>query len=467
MLIAFIVENVEALVLTLGMGAFVWVLFVRMKDRRRIGEVSEERRKEGEGSLADSVISPAYDVITFFLFTILISSFLLFGIYKSYIAQDEVIVVTSLEEVEAGRIGEETEIIRLSDKINFDIFGEVFYLLQENFPGFSELTPEEMGEGVIRGLVSSVGDPHTVFIDSERSSVFMDDVSGEFEGIGIEIGMRDGNLQVISPIKGTPADRAGLRAGDVIVGIDDESAQGITLEEAVVQIRGPKGEPVVLDIVRNGERKEVKIIRDTIKIESVKLEFIDSNIAHIRLIHFNEKIRGDFRQVAREVINSDAEKIILDLRGNPGGVLSASVDIAGYFIEQGEVAVIETDLKNRENDNQLRTSRVPSLIDYDVVLLIDGGSASASEIVAGAVRDQRGAKVVGENSFGKGSIQQIFNVKDGSLMKITVRYFVTPEGSIIDEEGIKPDFEVEKDRDLYEREGVDNQLQKAIEVLSL
>ncbi len=455
----YVIQNIEVFMLSLGIGAIVWVLVVRARDARIITAIKEE--KEIDKDKLNKIVSPVYDVLSIFAFLTLSVFLLGFLLINSYSTENKIIVVSSIDKLEDGSVNEDSTIIDLSKDIDLKVFGEVFYLLKNNYPGFSEVSKEDLGYGVTRGLISAIGDPHTTFFDPERSSIYLDDVSGEFQGVGIEIGIREGRVQVISPIKDTPAYRAGVKAQDIIVAIDGDSAEGISLEEAVLRIRGPKGEPVVLSVVREGKVKEITIIRDTIKIASMEWELIEENIAYLKLFHFNENMRSDFQIASREIINSGADRIILDLRNNPGGILNVAVDIVGYFIENGEVAVIETDLKDEKNNNYMRTRRAPVLMDYDLVILINEGTASASEILAGALRDHRGDKVVGTKSFGKGSIQQIFNIENGSAVKITVRYFLTPDGHVIDEKGIKPDYLVEPKEDSEE----DVQLQKAISLI--
>jgi len=358
----------------------------------------------------------------------------------------------------------EVVIVNPSEKIDFSLLGEVYHLLEENFPGFDEVDEEKLVYGIIEGMLKALDDPHTSFFEPEKSKIFLEDVSGEFEGVGIEIGIRNEKLQVISPLKNTPAYRAGMRAGDVIVAIDEESTENISLEEAVVKIRGPKGESVTLEVLRNNETKEISIVRDTIKIPSIEWEVIERNIAHIQLFHFHDNIHADFIKVAREILNGPTEKIILDLRNNPGGVFSAAISISSMFIESGEVVVIE---KGTEKDDLKMIKTIgagPVFLDYPVVILINEGTASASEIVAGALRDQRNAPIVGINSFGKGSIQRMHNLSDGSVVKITEKHFLTPEGTVIDKEGIVPDFEIEiTDKDIEKEK--DPQLEKAIEII--
>ncbi len=456
-MLVFISNNIEVVILILGVSALVWAFVLRIKSKKVLSEMisffssSEAKNKKEEKDNFLSTFSlylkklnnPVYDIFSFLFVVIAISSLFLFVIFTFY-NEREVVTVDP------------------TDDIDFSTFGEVLLLLQENFPRYNEVTKEELGHGLIYGLIDALGDPYTTFFDAEKSSILMSDVTGEFEGIGIEIGIRNSNLQVISPLKNTPAYRAGIKAGDIIVAIDEKSTEKITLEEAVLKIRGPKGEPVIISILRDGKIEEVTIVRDTIKIPSIEWDLLDNDIAHIKLFHFHNSITREFDSVSREIANSNADKIILDLRNNPGGVFSRAVDIVGYFIERDSVAVIETDLKDSENDEYIKTKRTPTLIDYDVVVLINEGTASAAEIVAGALRDQKGVRIVGTESFGKGSIQQIFNTRDGSVVKITIKYFLTPNGDVISEKGITPDTKIKQDEEDKEK---DRQLQKAIEII--
>ncbi len=440
-MLLFILKNVEVMALILGISALVWALVLRSKSKSVLMLAKKQTSDRGEKGLK-KLDSPISDIFSFLLIFVLIFFLIFFAMFAFY-NEREVVTVDPTKS------------------IDFSTFGEVLLLLQENFPRFSDISKEELGHGLIDGIIGALDDPYTIFLDAERSKIFMSDVTGEFEGIGVEIGLRNGALQVISPLKNTPAYRAGLKAQDIIVAIDKESTEKITLEEAVLKIRGPRGEEVELSILRDGKIEEVTIVRDKIKIPSIEWEVVDNNIAHIKLFHFHDSIVREFDKVSREIIGSDVDGIILDLRNNPGGIFSGAVDVAGYFIERDSVAVIETNLKDSKEDKHIKTKRIPTLIDHNVVILINEGTASAAEIVAGALRDHRQIKIVGMKSFGKGSIQQIFNTRDGSMLKITVKYFLTPSGVVINDNGIVPDIEVEASED----DKKDLQLQRAVEVL--
>ncbi len=352
-------------------------------------------------------------------------------------------------------------IIYPEEDIDFSLFWDAYYELKDNFLKFDEVDDEDIVHGAITGMIDALGDPHTAFFDKEESKMFQDRVSGKFEGVGMEIGIREDELQVISPIKGTPAKRAGIQSGDRIKSIDEETTKGMSLEHAVSRIRGPKGEEVTLEIVRNGEEKKVAIVRDVIQVPSISWEIKENDIVYIQFYYFHAGMTYEFSRIAREIESSEAKRIIIDVRGNPGGSLSVVVSIADWFLEKGEVVVIS---KKEGEEEKLYASGNAIFLEYPIVVLVNKGSASGSEILAGALRDNRGVKIVGETSFGKGSIQSMHNLHDGSSLKITKSYWLTPNGLPIEEKGIVPDFEVEMTKEDFENEE-DPQLKKAIEII--
>ena len=350
------------------------------------------------------------------------------------------------------------------ETVDFSLFWEAWRVLEKNFIDSEKIDYQKMLYGAISGMVNSLKDPYTVFLPPEDAKIFKEDVSGAFQGVGMEIGMRNGELTVIAPLGGTPAERAGLRAGDKIIKINDLFTQGITVDEAVKFIRGPKGTEVRLTIFREGwqDSKEFKIIRDTIEIPSVKWEIKDENIAYIKIYHFSEAARSSFRQAATEILNSQAQKIILDLRNNPGGYLEVAQDIAGWFLEKGQIVVIE-DFGGKKESEEYKARGNAKLFFYPTVVLINKGSASGSEILAGALQDNRDIKLIGEKSFGKGSVQELKELQEGSL-KITIARWLTPKGNLITDKGLEPDVAVEMTEEDYNLNR-DPQLNKAIEVI--
>jgi carboxyl-terminal processing protease len=358
--------------------------------------------------------------------------------------------------------------------IDFSLFWEAWKEIHQNYVRPESLDNQTMIYGAIKGMVNSLKDPYTVFFNPKEVQTFLEDISGSFEGVGMEVGIREGQLQVISPLEGTPAKKAGLRPGDKIIKIDNTSTNDISIEEAVKLIRGPKGTYVTLTIRRKGwpADKDIKIKRAKIEVPSLDWKLVSSisgktneagDIAYIKIHQFSEKTNYDFRKAALDILNSPAKKIILDLRNNPGGYLEIARDIAGWFLKHDQIVVIE-DLKQGRDKKIYKAGGNAKLFNYPTVILINKGSASASEILASALRDDRGIKLIGETSFGKGSVQELKNLRDGSSLKITVADWLTPKGKLITDRGLKPDIEVKMDEKDYEK-GIDLQLNKAIEVI--
>lgn len=346
--------------------------------------------------------------------------------------------------------------------VDFSLFWDTWRVLQEKYP--ETLNYQQMVYGAISGMVSSLGDPYTIFMPPQETERFKEDyIDSQFEGVGMEIGLRKNQLQVISPLEQSPAKKAGLMAGDKILKVNGKDTVEMTLDETVNMIRGKKGTEVTLTILRNGwdEPKEFKLTRDIIQVPAMKWE-IKGDIAYIQLYQFSEKLLSDFDFTAGEIAASPAKKIILDLRNNPGGFLEVAQAIAGYFLDRGEVVTIEQFSKGNQ---QVYKSKGPtSLKSYPIVILINQGSASASEILAGALRDDRKIKLIGEKSFGKGSVQELQQLPGGASVKVTVANWLTPSGQLITERGLDPDVKVgmtEKDVEA----GKDSQLDAAIELL--
>lgn len=351
------------------------------------------------------------------------------------------------------------------EDLDFSLFWETWKTLQDKYVDKTAIDVKGLIYGAISGMVDSLNDPYTVFLEPEDAKKFVEDVKGTFEGVGMEVDVKDNQLQVVAPLEGTPAQKAGLRAGDKIMAVDGKSTADITVEEAVSWIRGPKGTEVVLTVFREewGKDKEVKIIRAMIDIPSLKLEIRDDNIAYLRFYQFSEVASYDFKEAAANILNSDADRIILDLRNNPGGYLDIAQDLAGWFLEKGQTVVIEDFGKDQEPYSYLSQGN-SKLLSYPVVILINKGSASASEILAGALRDNRGIKLIGETSFGKGSVQELAELSDGSSLKVTVAKWLTPKGELITDKGLEPDIMVEMTDKDYE-ESRDPQLDKAVEII--
>ncbi len=348
------------------------------------------------------------------------------------------------------------------EKVDFEIFWNVWNKVSEKHINNGDLDPKIMIYGAIKGMVKAVGDPYTNYMDPEEANTFSMSIEGSFEGIGAELGIRDDILTVIAPITGMPAEKAGLRAGDRIIKINNEMTSDITIDEAVRKIRGPKGTEVALTVIGQNasETKEIKITRDTIELQSVNYEQKWGNIAHIQITSFTEDTAEEFNKEITKVIADNNKGIVLDLRNNPGGFLNVAIEIASKFVPRGSIVVQE---KHRDGTIENFKSIGGNVFsETPVVVLINEGSASASEILAGALRDVNGSKLVGKKSFGKGSVQQLEKFSDGSSLKVTVAKWLTPSGLSINEEGLGVDIEVElSEYDIKNK--IDAQLNKALE----
>ena len=360
--------------------------------------------------------------------------------------------------------------------VDFTLFWRVYNDLQAKYVDKGELDTQKLIYGAITGMVNSAGDPYTVFFEPPISKKFQEEISGSFGGVGIEIGKLNGILTVIAPLKNTPAYKAGIKAGDKIIKIDNKPSADIAIEEAVDLIRGKKGTKVILTI-QNDNITDVELIRDTIKVPTIEWELIENspadggkNIAYLQIFSFNQTVDSEFKKAAEEILDSKADGIILDLRNNPGGLLDSAINLAGWFLDKDKVVVSEEFGNGIRNEFKSRGNA--SLKPYPIVILINGGSASASEILAGALHDNRGTRLVGVKSFGKGSVQELQEYGDGSSLKVTIAKWLTPAGISISDKGIEPDIKIEIDTKELEAEnivigepGKDPQLDKALDLL--
>ena len=345
---------------------------------------------------------------------------------------------------------------------NFDTFWEAWQAINDKYLKSDTVKPEDKVYGATQGLVSSLGDPYSQFFSPAESRKFEEDVQGNFGGIGAELGIRKERLVVIAPLKNTPAMRAGLIAGDYIVAVNSSSTDGVSIDKAVSWIRGKKGEKVKLTVFRDTwERsKDIEIVRDTIEVPTLDWE-MRGDTAYIQLYSFNANATSLFYDAVLGVSQKGAKAVVLDLRNNPGGYLQVAVDLAGWFVPKGTLVVSEEGRTGEPEKLYARGNA--ALLDTPVVVLINQGSASASEILAGALRDQRKIKLVGEKSFGKGTVQELVNLHDESSMKITIAHWVLPSGKILEDGGLVPDVEVKMtDEDIENKR--DPQLEKALEM---
>jgi len=347
---------------------------------------------------------------------------------------------------------------------DFSVFWEAWDKLKAEQINAKKISNQDMVYGAIKGIAGSLDDPYTVFFSPDDSKKFQDDIDGNFGGIGAEIGIRDRQLMVIAPLKNTPATRADLRAKDMILKIDDKITDNLTVEEAVRLIRGVKGTKVKLMIFREGWKmpKDIEIVRETIQTPTVDWSVKNNDVIYLQLYSFNRNTEEVFKQAVNEAKAKGGKKMILDLRNNPGGYLEVAQDIAGWFLKKGDVVVKERFTDG--NENVLLAKGNQSLKDMPVVILINEGSASASEILAGALKVDRGIDLVGEKSFGKGTVQQIVKLKDDSTLKITVANWLLPDGTLIDKNGIEPKYKVKITEEDIKAEK-DPQLEKALEII--
>ncbi len=389
--------------------------------------------------------------------------FIIYAVFLGVISSFGIGMVIGGELVR-GRYVAEDKKVEFKNSVDTSVVFEAWKKLSDKYVGEIPEEPE-MVQGMAKGLTDALKDPYTTFFVPEKAKQFKEDLQGSFGGIGAEIGIKDDILTVVSPLDGTPAKEAGIRAGDKIVKIDGEDTGKFELDEAISKIRGEKDTKIKLTVFSEGdnEPREVEINRAIIDPKSVSWEIKDNDIAYIRLASFSEDSVKEFVGIASEIKKSAAKKIILDVRGNPGGYLETAVNIAGFFLPLG-TTVVKEDFGGKKVSEEYKTEYPPVLDAYPLVILIDRGSASASEILAGALQEQKGAKLVGEKTFGKGSVQEFFSLSDGSTLKVTVAEWLTPQGKHINKEGINAETEVKLDFSQSKENFKDNQLEKAIEV---
>lgn len=376
--------------------------------------------------------------------------------------------IPAIEKVSLAN--KETQVETTAD---FAPFWKVWNSINEKYPTPSDITDQERIYGAISGLVNSLNDPYSVFFDPDETKSFQEEISGNFTGVGMEVGIKDKILTVIAPIKDTPAYRAGIKSGDKILKIDNTVTTGLKIEDCVKLLKGEKGTKVVLTILHEGakESEEITIIRDIINLPTLDTELREDGIFVIKLYSFSATSSNLFRDALKEFALSQSDKLILDLRDNPGGYLDAAVSISSWFLPAGKIIATEEYGNNRKSEvfrsrGYGITAKGKEVLgeNLKLVVLIDGGSASASEIVAGAMQDHKRAKLVGTKSYGKGSVQETIKVTLNTLLKITVAKWLTPNGVSISEKGLTPDYVVEiskKDTDASK----DPQMEKAIELL--
>jgi len=321
----------------------------------------------------------------------------------------------------------------------FEKVFETYKHIQDRY--IEDIPTEKLIDGAIQGMLQATGDPYTSYMTPQAANEFENSIHSSFEGIGAEVTMDAGRVRVVSPIKGSPAERAGILPGDYVYTVDGESVEGLTLTETVLKIRGPKGSTVKIEIGRDGQKDPImiQIVRDTIPLETVYAEVLDNNIGKIEITQFSTKTDARFAEEFKALQQQGIKGLIIDVRNNPGGTLDSVVKISNLLVpNQGIILQVEDHLGKREViKSELKDSKLP------VVVLIDRGSASAAEILAAALQESAGYKVVGVNSFGKGSVQTTERFADGSEIKFTIAKWLTPKGTWINQVGVKPDYEVQ------------------------
>ena len=343
----------------------------------------------------------------------------------------------------------------------FDILWEAWQALRENSIYGGELDAKSLSEGAVHGMMQSLGDPYAAYLDPELYRMQQQDLEGSFEGIGARVAMQNGQVMVLAPLPGSPAESAGIRPGDIIIEVDGESTVDMNLYEVVALIRGPSGTTVSLSIYHEGEDKPVTIdvTRERIDVPSVTLvEMLPGDVAHLRIEEFSDDTDEEFEAVRAEIEKEGARGLVLDLRNNPGGVLESVVNTASWFLKDGLV-LYEIDSKGSRRDWQVR--KVGQVIELPIVVLVNRFSASGSEVLAGALQDRGEAVLVGEKTFGKGSVNTLHPLSDGSAVYYTIARWYTPNGRLIEGEGLQPDITVES----QPGSPTDEQLERALEEL--
>ena len=346
-----------------------------------------------------------------------------------------------------------------------DVFGEVLEKINKEY--VDEINQSDSMDSAINGLLQSL-DPYSGYMSPEIFNEMQTETSGEFGGLGIEVTMESGVVKVISPIDDTPASKAGIKAGDYIVKINDTQVQGKSLSEAVELMRGPVGSAIELTIRRRGEKKALtfNVTREIIQIKSVKAELLEKNIGYIRLTSFNENSAGQIKkEINKFEKNKNLKSYILDLRNNPGGLLSQAIKISDFFLDNGEI--VSTKSRQQSENRKWFAKKGDLTKGKTILVLINYGSASASEIVAGALKDHKRAILIGENSYGKGSVQSIIPLKNKGAIRLTVAKYYLPSGKSISEVGVSPDIEIDEESDDFKiKTESDNQLNYAIKLLN-
>lgn len=372
----------------------------------------------------------------------------------------------------AYRLGQENPLPEASlskSSLDFSLVDEVWQVVSQNYLRIDEVDQEKLKYGLAKGLVAALGDQHSSFMDPQEAEAFFSSLQGDFQGIGAELKIEDGAVVIISPLPGSPAEKAGLRQGDVILKVNGEYLGTVTdLFGIVMRIRGPEGSQVSLTVLPkdDAQPREMTITRESIHINGVAWEdkqLDGQGIAYLRISSFTEHIGEEFSQALQEITDKGYEKLVIDLRFNGGGFLEGAVDILSHFVEVDKPVVL---IRNQDQKTERLAYKTSPFFTGEIVVLVNDTSASASEIVAGALQDYKKAKIIGTKTFGKGSVQEVHPFSDQSMIRLTIAEWLTPLGKSIDRTGIDPDQLVELDYEAF-KDGQDNQLEAALQALTL
>jgi len=386
---------------------------------------------------------------------VVVAILLLFGSFMAgaYLEQrGSVVKILSAQEVGNNTQG-----------FDYNLYQTVLSSLKQSYVDKSKINDRDAFYGALKGMTASIGDPYTVFFDPKDNSDFKNDMAGTFEGIGAEVGLKNNIITIISPLDGMPAQKAGLRAGDQISAVNGTSTTGLSVDTVVGMIRGPKNTPVTLSIYRSGldKPKDYVITRGVITVKSVKTEMRSDGIYVVTITAFNDDTHDLFDKAVQDILSKNPKGIILDLRNNPGGYLDTAVAVASEWVKSGPVVIEKT---GDGKENKYLSNGNARLQNFKTVILVNQGSASASEIVSGALRDYGKATLIGEKTFGKGSVQTLVDFADGSAVKVTIAKWFTPKGDSINEVGIEPNDKVELTNDDYNK-NKDPQMDEAVKTL--